>query len=265
MEEIKEFFELHYFGENGVGPILFVVDIFAILFIIFIFLYHIRQKAKIGKIILYLLALVAIYFVSKIARLEMLHGFIKYISGWTFGLYILLFKNDFKTIFDSKKSHDRGDLIYKSKEDKEAIIKIICSTIEYLSSRKIGAIITFERKDSLDSIIQNAISLNADITQEILTTIFTPGTACHDGGVIIKNNKIVCAGAYYPLSDNYDLPTFLGTRHRAAIGMSERYDAITVVVSEETGNISITVSGNISLELSIDRVSSLLDGYLGAE
>lgn len=265
MEKIKEFLDLHYFGENGVGPILFAVDVFAVLFIVFIFLYHIRQKAKIGKIILYLLILIGLYFGSLILKLELLNVFIKYISGWTFGLYVLLFKNDFKTMFDAKKSHDRGDLIYKSKEDKEAVIKIICSTIEYLSSRKIGAIITFERKDSLDSIIQNAISLNANITQEILTTIFTPGTACHDGGVIIKNNKIVCAGAYYPLSDNYDLPTFLGTRHRAAIGMSERYDAITVVVSEETGNISITVSGNISLELSIERVSSLLDGYLGAE
>ena len=265
MDKIKEFLELHYFGENGVGPILFAVEVFAILLIVFIFLYHVRQKAKIGKILLYLFALLAAYFISLIAKLEILHAFIKYISGWTFGLYILLFKNDFKSVFDAKKSHDRGDLVYKSKEDKEATIKIICNTIEYLSSRKIGAIITFERKDSLDSIIQNAISVNADITQEILTTIFTPGTACHDGGVIIKNNKIVCAGAYFPLSDNYDLPTFLGTRHRAAIGMSERYDAITVVVSEESGNISITVSGNISLELSTERVASLLDGYLGAE
>ena len=72
----------------------------------------------------------------------------------------------------------------------------------------------------------------------------------------------MCAGAYFPSTDKYDVPKFLGTRHRAAIGISERYDAITIVVSEETGNISITVSGNISLELSIDRLKEMLDGYL---
>ena len=148
---------------------------------------------------------------------------------------------------------------------KEVTISTICKTIDYLSHQKVGALITFERKKSLDEIINKAIPINADITQEILTTIFTPGTACHDGGVIIRNNKIACAGAYFPLSDNYDIPTFLGTRHRAAIGVSEVYDAITIVVSEETGNISITISGNISLELTTERVATLLDSYLGAD
>lgn len=265
MEKIKEFLELHYFGESGAGPIMFALDILLVLLIVFVFLYHVRTKIKIRRVLLYLLLLTALFFGSLILKLEILHNFIKYIAGWSFGLYILFYKNDFKQYFDVKKSHDRGDIFYKSQKDRNEIIKIICATVDFFQSRKIGAIITFERKESLDAIIQNAISINADITQEILTTIFTPGTACHDGGVIIRNDKIVCAGAYYPLTDNYDIPSFLGTRHRAAIGISERYDAITIVVSEETGNISSTREGQIEQELDIARLASFLEENLGAD
>ena len=115
------------------------------------------------------------------------------------------FHNEIKILLEGKKNRDSGDNSYKSKKEKDETIKVICSTIDYLSKRKIGALITFERKDNLDDIIKKAISINADISKEILTTIFTVGTACHDGGVIIRNNRIACAGAYYPLSDNYDI------------------------------------------------------------
>ena len=101
-----------------------------------------------------------------------------------------------------------------------------------------------------------------NITEEIITTIFTPGTACHDGGMIIRSNKIICAGAYYPSTDQYDVPKSLGTRHRAAIGISERYDAFTIIVSEETGNISVTISGHIDTAISLDRLREVLDRYL---
>lgn len=265
MDGIKKFFTDNYFSEAGGGTISLVIDIVLILALVFILLYQIRQKVKIIRIIIISLIGIALYVVAVFVKLPMLASFIKYVASWILGLYIIVYHNEIKILLEGKKNRDSGDNSYKSKKEKDETIKVICSTIDYLSKRKIGALITFERKDNLDDIIKKAISINADISKEILTTIFTVGTACHDGGVIIRNNRIACAGAYYPLSDNYDIPKILGTRHRAAIGISERFDAITIVVSEETGNISITISGNISLELTTERVASLLDGYLGSK
>lgn len=265
MDIIKNFLNNNYFGENGAGVFVFVADVLLVLIVLILFIIEIKNKIKVSRVILTGLVLVVLYFVSLVLDMKILNGFIKYISGWIMGVYIIVFAPEIKAFLEGKKSKDRGDFVYKSQKAKEVTISTICKTIDYLSHQKVGALITFERKKSLDEIINKAIPINADITQEILTTIFTPGTACHDGGVIIKNNKIACAGAYFPLSDNYDIPTFLGTRHRAAIGVSEVYDAITIVVSEETGNISITISGNISLELTTERVATLLDSYLGAD
>lgn len=265
MDIIKNFLNNNYFGENGAGVFVFVADVLLVLIVLILFIIEIKNKIKVSRVILTGLVLVVLYFVSLVLDMKILNGFIKYISGWIMGVYIIVFAPEIKAFLEGKKSKDRGDFVYKSQKAKEVTISTICKTIDYLSHQKVGALITFERKKSLDEIINKAIPINADITQEILTTIFTPGTSCHDGGVIIRNNKIACAGAYFPLSDNYDIPTFLGTRHRAAIGVSEVYDAITIVVSEETGNISITISGNISLELTTERVATLLDSYLGAD
>ncbi len=265
MDVIKQFFENNYLGENGAGVVVLIIDIVIVLFLIGLMTFELRQKIKISRLIVVALALIVLYFVSLIFEMKILEGFIKYIANWAIGLYIIIYSSEIKTFFEGKKNKGIGDTIYKSKREKEVTISTICSTIEYLSKRKIGALITFERKDSLEAIINNAIIINADITQEILTTIFTPGTACHDGGVIIRNNKIVCAGAYYTLSDNYEVPKNLGTRHRAALGVSERFDAITIIVSEETGNISIAVGGKIDLELTIGRVANILSDNLGTE
>lgn len=128
--------------------------------------------------------------------------------------------------------------------DTNALYHVINDAVLYLSKHKIGAIITFERHDDLLKMFTNGSKLNAPVTFELLITIFYPGTRLHDGAVIIKGDKIVAASVYYqpttkPLIGKY------GSRHRAAIGVSEICDAITVVVSEETGRISIAYNGEI--------------------
>ncbi len=128
--------------------------------------------------------------------------------------------------------------------DHESLYRVINETTLYLSKHKIGAIMTFEKKDNLDGIIKNGTRLDAPITFELLITIFYPGTRLHDGAVVIRGNKIVAASVYYspttkPLIGKY------GSRHRASIGISEICDAVTIVVSEETGRISIAYNGEI--------------------
>lgn len=121
----------------------------------------------------------------------------------------------------------------------------IADAVMYLSSRKIGALITIEKHKLLDQYAEKAIIMNAEISKELLINIFSPLTPLHDGAVIIKGNKIRCAGAYYVLSTRETLDKTVGSRHRAALGIAEVTDSITIVVSEETGKISITYSGII--------------------
>lgn len=264
-EVLKEFFSSYFVNNQTTGIIKLIIDILLVIGIIVAFFFLIKQKVNILRLGIIIGSCILLFFLSLVFELSILNGLIKNVLSWVVGFLIIIYSQDIKTALEGKQGKDKSNSAFSSKKEKAEIISVICNTVDYLSKRKIGALITFERKDSLESLISKAITINADITQEILTTIFTPGTACHDGGVIIQNNKISCAGAYYPLSDNYDIPKFLGTRHRAAIGISERYDALTIVVSEETGNVSITVGGNINLELTNERVGVLLDGYLSAK
>ena len=264
-DSIKQFFSDYFNGNQATGIIRFIVDVLVVCGIVVAFFFFIHKRINVWRLLIVLAIGVAIFFLAVIFNLTILTKFMEYLGSWIIGFFIIVYAADVKVALEGKHAKEHSDNAFSSKKEKEEIIKVICSTVDYLSKRKIGALITFERKDSLKAIINPAIQINADITQEILTTIFTPGTACHDGGVIIQNNKIACAGAYYPLSDNYDIPKTFGTRHRAAIGMSEKNDSITLVVSEETGNVSLAIGGNINTELTNERVQTLLDGYLNAK
>jgi len=134
--------------------------------------------------------------------------------------------------------------------------------IDYLSRHRIGAIITFERSDSLRDFIDNAFQVDAPVSSELLSSIFMPKTPLHDGAVIIKDNVIICAGAYFPPSDNEKIPKYIGSRHRAAIGISEITDSLTIVVSEETGQISITVDGYLDQDISSESLVLYMEKYL---
>ncbi|MFR4789061.1 MAG: diadenylate cyclase CdaA [Lactobacillus acidophilus] len=134
--------------------------------------------------------------------------------------------------------------------------------IQYMSKRRIGALITIQQDTGLDDYIETGIKLDADISGELLINIFIPNTPLHDGAVIITNNRIAVAAAYLPLSDSSMIPKRLGTRHRAAVGISEVTDAITIVVSEETSGVTITRNGRFLLDLSRDEYLKYLNAQL---
>lgn len=131
-----------------------------------------------------------------------------------------------------------------SNYDKAALYKVIDDTVHSLSKSKTGAIITFERSTNLDDIMKNGTIINAPVTQELLETIFYEGTRLHDGAVVIRDNMIVAASVYYTPTTRA-LTGKYGSRHRAAFGISEISDSITVVVSEETGRVAIAYNGNL--------------------
>ena len=156
----------------------------------------------------------------------------------------------------------RGSLFanYNRKEN-EAEIKLVDAldqAIQYMSKRRIGALITVQMNTGLDDYIETGIPLDADVSGALLINIFIPKTPLHDGAVIIKDNRIAVAAAYLPLSESNLIPKELGTRHRAAVGISEVTDALTIVVSEETGGVTITKNNELIRDLTQQDYRKLL-------
>lgn len=162
---------------------------------------------------------------------------------------------DIRTKYDtgwSLEANKVSGIRASSEQTKEHIID---AAIE-LSNRKIGAIITMENHNTLDQFAEKAILINGKVTKELLLNIFTPLTPLHDGAVIIRGDEIVCAAAYFTLSRNDTFDKTMGSRHRAALGISEISDSLTIVVSEETGDISIAVA---SMLIKLNSREKLLD------
>lgn len=149
--------------------------------------------------------------------------------------------------------------------EEEQIIKALDKAVQYMSKRKIGALITIERNTGLEEYIETGIPLDADISGELLTNIFIPNTPLHDGAVIIRDGKVAVACAYLPLSDSILIPKEYGTRHRAAVGISEVSDAVTLVVSEETGGVSITINNQLIPDLTKEDYLAILTKELSTK
>ena len=156
----------------------------------------------------------------------------------------------------------RGSLFanYNRKENESEIklVDALDQAIQYMSKRRIGALITVQMNTGLDDYIETGIPLDADVSGALLINIFIPNTPLHDGAVIIKDNRIAVAAAYLPLSESNLIPKELGTRHRAAVGISEVTDALTIVVSEETGGVTITKNNELIRDLTQQDYRKLL-------
>lgn len=144
------------------------------------------------------------------------------------------------------------------------VIEELVTAMQYLSRNKIGALIAIERRVGLRGIVELGTRLDAEVTKQLLDTIFWPGSALHDMGVVIRGDRIVAAGVQFPLSDGENLPQELGSRHRAAIGLSQETDALILIVSEETGTISIAERGELKRGLSGDDLRPILSKGFGS-
>jgi len=138
------------------------------------------------------------------------------------------------------------------------VVEEILSSMQYLARNKVGALIAIEREVGLGGIVEAGVRLDAEITKELLNTIFWPGSALHDMGVVIRGDRLMSAGVQFPLVDAVALPQELGSRHRAAVGLSNEADALVLVVSEETGAISVAERGQLTRNLSADDLRTQL-------
>ncbi|NLK12080.1 MAG: hypothetical protein GX312_00605 [Candidatus Phytoplasma sp.] len=156
-------------------------------------------------------------------------------------IVVVIAAPDLRLTFNSiwKENNRKEAIVMGSERTKQEIIE---ATL-YLAKNKIGALITIEKHNTLDQFSNKAIMMNSEVSREVLVNIFTPNTPLHDGAVIIRGDKILCAGAYFTLSSNENFEKTTGSRHRAGLGISEVSDSMTIVVSEETGSISIAIEG----------------------
>ena len=159
----------------------------------------------------------------------------------------------------------RGTMFTRTKtenEEEEALITQLDQAIQYMSKRRIGALIAIEMDTGLEEYIETGIPLDAEVTGALLINTFIPNTPLHDGAVIIKGGGIAVAAAYLPLSDSKLIPKELGTRHRAAVGISEVTDALTIVISEETGGVSITKDNELIRDMTQENYLKFLRAHL---
>ncbi|MDH7602618.1 MAG: diadenylate cyclase CdaA [Armatimonadota bacterium] len=150
------------------------------------------------------------------------------------------------------------------KEDAAPIIPVIVKAACEMSKRQIGALIVIEREDALEDIASTGTRLDAAATEELILSIFNPGAPLHDGAILIRGNRVVAAGCTLPLSETTQLGTMIHTRHKAALGVTEESDAVVVVVSEETGTISLAVEGRLHRGLNEHSLTDALTQLLGS-
>lgn len=159
----------------------------------------------------------------------------------------------------------RRGLSLWNREDVTEVIGGVCSAIALLAAKRVGALIVFERQTGLDEIISTGTALDAAVSVELLDTLFYKGTALHDGAVVIRHGRVVAAGCVLPLTDRPKVDAAIHTRHKAALGMSENSDAVVVVVSEETGTVSLAIDGKLARGLPEDKLRERLTMLLQSE
>lgn len=234
-------FTLESFGKLAV----IFLDIFIVWLIIYYVLRIVRNNSRTIQIFKGILFVLIVDALSKFLGLKTLEYFADMFINWGFLALIIIFQPELRSILERMgKSNVFNRIVTLSGNEKEHLVDQIVTAVMLLSKDKTGALISIERGQSLEDYIATGTRLNSDVTAELLTSIFVTTTPLHDGAVIIQGDKIACASAYFPPT-NLDLPGRYGARHRAAVGISEVSDAVTIVVSEETGNISVTEEGHI--------------------
>ena len=236
-----------------------IVDISIVWFVFYYILKNIKNNVKLSLLFKGLILIVILWGVSYLLKLTTIGLLIDYIIQWGPIALIVIFQPEIRTILEQL---GRNQLLGRHKvlsvDEREHMVYELISAIDTLRKERIGALIVLERDISLGNYIDKAKKLYADLSSDLLIAIFYEGNPLHDGGVIIQGDRITCAGAVFPTSSSPKLNRRLGTRHRAALGLAEETDAICIVVSEETGRVSIALKGEMLYNLTLDDVRMML-------
>ncbi|MBS4174786.1 diadenylate cyclase CdaA [Bacillus sp. FJAT-49736] len=239
-----------------------IVDILLVWYVIYKLLMVIRGT-KAVQLLKGIIVIVVARTLSDLLGFNTLSFMIDKVIMWGALGVIIIFQPELRRALEHLgrgKLFSRGNV--QEDEERSRIIESIVKATSYMAKRRIGALISFERETGLSDYIETGIPLHSNISSELLINIFIPNTPLHDGAVIIQKNQVAAAACYLPLSESPFISKELGTRHRAAIGISEVTDSVTLVVSEETGAISLTKNGELHRDLTIEQFKQLLEKEL---
>jgi diadenylate cyclase len=239
-----------------------VVDILLVWYVIYKLIMVIRGT-KAVQLLKGIFVILIVRVISDFFGLKTLSWIMEQAITWGFLAIIIIFQPELRRALEQL---GRGKFFSRSSsqedEDPEKTVTAIVKATDYMAKRRIGALISIERETGMSDYIETGIPLDSKISSELLINIFIPNTPLHDGAVIIQKSTVAAAACYLPLSESPFISKELGTRHRAALGISEVTDSVTVVVSEETGGISLTKNGELHRDLSADQFKELLSNEL---
>ncbi len=236
------------------------VDILIVWWIFYHIFKSIKNNVKLALIFKGVLAIAFLKIIADLLNLVTVGTILQYVIMWSPIALIVIFQPEIREILEEL---GRNQLLLRRKiltvNEREKVVMEIVSALDAMKQEKTGALIVIERDTPLNDYIAKAKKVNADVTSYVLQAIFYEGNPLHDGGVIIQGDRIACASAVFPTSGNIKNKR-LGTRHRAAVGLSEQTDALVLVVSEETGRLSIAIKGELYYNVSIeDAKLTLID------
>ncbi|MFX3618558.1 MAG: diadenylate cyclase CdaA [Sporolactobacillus sp.] len=238
-----------------------IVDILIVTYLIYKVILIIRGT-KAVQLAKGIMLIVAAWFLSSFFQLRTLEWILN--NAITYGLFaiMVIFQPELRRVLEQLgrgRLFSRGPLV---EEQHKQMIDAIVNATAYMAKRRIGALMSIERKTGLNEYIETGILIDGHLTSQLLINIFIPNTPLHDGAVIIRGDDVIAAACYLPLSESPFISKELGTRHRAAMGVSEVTDSLTVVVSEETGGITITKNGKLTRDISQEQLKETLENEL---
>lgn len=270
LEAIADFFKYIW---NSISVLFFsadnlifaVIDILIVTFIVYKIIQFMRQT-RAEQLIKGIIIFFFVYFVAQLLQLNALKWMVSMVTVNFLVVVVVLFQPELRAILEKLgRSGISSFAISKSADENEDVIDTIekvCSAAESMHRRKTGALIIIERKTMLNEIAHTGTVVDAAVSSNLINNIFFKNSPLHDGAMVVRNNRIYAASCILPITQNIDIDSELGTRHRAAIGVSEISDAVVVVVSEETGNISVALGGklrrNFTKELLKTELTNLL-------
>lgn len=236
-----------------------LIDVLLVWMVLYYILKGLRKNVKMALLFKGVVIIVLLQIMSNMFELYTIGFFLDYIITWGPIALIVIFQPEIRNALEQL---GRSQLLGRHKiltvDEREKVVYEIVQSFEYMKKAKIGGLIIIERDISLNDYIEKSTKLYAEISSELLISVFFPNNPLHDGGVIIQGDKITSAGAIFPTSDNSKISKRLGTRHRAALGISEISDCISLIVSEETGRLSIAIGNELHHNLSIDEFKLIL-------
>lgn len=247
-------------SQNPFKLVILILDLIIVGYLIYKFITH-AKNSRVWQLLKGILLILIVTILSDVLQLKILNYVLTFFMPYGVIALIVIFQPELRRMLEQLGTNKitkyfgfDKDMATKTKED---IYKVVIATTELVKS-KTGGLIVLERDIQISDIIDTGIKIDAEVSPQLIVNLFTPNTPLHDGAVIISKNKIAAAACILPLADDKDIAKELGTRHRAGIGISKESDAIAIIISEETGKISVAKDGTLIADVKEDSLKNIL-------